>query len=939
MSAEQTQEKGILSKDNAKALWRYATRPEILPRIRELGLHFGHFAYLIALVLNSARLIPSGHPVLNPSRIGSYGVRQVLALAANQITWSKNNIDQIAIFSAVVAGIIMLAVQAVLIALYALMGTAEASSGTGFFTTPEKHVQTDVVLIFLEQVFGPNLDFFGAASQPLGTPVYEGLHAILALYSTATMVIAVIIVIYYLMTVVGEAAQSGTPFGKRFNSLWAPVRLVVALGLLVPLASGLNSAQYLTLWLAKLGSGLGTVVWTTFVEEVAAATDIVAKPAGESTAALTQRIFLNETCAASFNQIEQGTNRSIKILQVTGRRSSQVPNFSNPDSMVAAARNAGMQNVVLSWSSAKAGTQATDYSCGKISVSLAEFDAFADGSNVTVAEERWWWSLPLIGPDMSEKLGTVNSNVKNAYLKEIKRLSDALKPAGVAIAKYVVSVNAAPEIGKREKLDFIPELLKEEARKANSNVNTVIAATYQDITQSEYASSDGYDEMVKRGWGAAGLWYGTLGTINKKYMDAVASAIPTLDVLFEATEVTENERGALGWLFGLSRYDVSHSATEEIERAINIASDDFMGSVEEVRPEVNPLYQDTTEVESSRTWYQEDHTRWLSNAMIWVLGGNQIRQMQNSPELDPMVRLTSTGHTMVSRSLVFAGLGTALGLGGAAASAVPDPRFQFAGELAGSAAGLLFIIAGIAVTAGIFLAYVLPIIPFVYFAFAVIGWVLEIFEAIVAMPLWALAHLRIDGDGMPGAAAMGGYHLLLMILLRPALIVMGLIGGYVIFGAAAYFFSSLFNAATSITQSDIANNSIGAIGMFVYTIIYTFLIYNIALMCFKMIDDVPKGIIRWLGSGAQPFSDSKGDPIEGSRAMVAAGAGMAIGLAGSSKGAGQGFQRARQRNKMRKAGIDPDSPVQKVEIVDKDAGGQQIVIEDDPDFSPGPSRD
>lgn len=915
MRKRETDTKGLLSKDNARALFRYATRPDILPRIRALGLHFGHFAYLIALVLNSARLMPLGHPALNPANIGQFGLRQVLAIAANNITWSRRNIDQIAIFGAVVSGIIMIAIQAVLIFAYAFFGPAHASSGTEFFTTPEANIQTDVVLIFLEQVFGPNLDFFGAATQPLGTPVYAGLHAILSLYSMATMVIAVVIVIYYVMTVVGEAAQTGTPFGKRFNSLWAPIRLVVALGLLVPLGSGLNSAQYLTLWVAKMGSGLGTTVWTTFVGEVTAATDIVAQPAGESTSALVQRIFLNEVCSAAFNQIEESSDRRIKILQVTGRRTSADPIFSNPDAMVEMARAANMDDVVLSWSSAEAGERATDYSCGKISISLTEFDAFSDGESVTIEEERWWWSLPLIGRDMDERLGTIHAQVKNAYIREIKRLSDALKPAAEAIAAVKISVNRKPEYGDETTLDFIPDLLREQARLTNENINTTISTTYESITQSEYASSGGYDEMVKRGWGAAGLWYGTLGTINKKYMDAVASAVPTLDVLFEASEVTENERGALGWLFGVSRYDVAHGATSEIEQAISFADRDFAPYVEELRPELSPLYLDTSEVESNRSWYQEDHTRWLGNAMLWILGGNQLRHMQNNPELDPMVRLTTTGHTMVSRSLIFAGLGTALGLGGAAASAVPDPRVQFVGELAGAAAGIMFVIAGIAVTAGIFLAYVLPIIPFVYFAFAVIGWILEIFEAIVAMPLWAIAHLRIDGDGMPGQAAISGYQLLLMILLRPAMIVLGLIGGYVIFGAAAYYFSSLFNAATSITQSDLANNAIGAIGVFVYTIIYTFLIYNIALMCFKMIDDVPKGILRWMGAGVNPFSDSRGDPINGSREMVAGGAAAAIGLSRGLSGGAQGFKKANMRRQQRNQGIDPDNPVQRVEVV------------------------
>lgn len=958
---EQTQgQKGLLNKDTGKAVWRYATRPEIIPRIRALGLHFGHFAFLIAHVLRSTGLIPPLHPCLLSANIGQFGVRSVLAIAANNIVWSRKNIDQIAIFGAVVVSIIMLAIQAVLIALYALVGTAQAqgTDPTGFFSTPEENVPTDVVLIFLEQVFGPNLGFFGTTSQPMGTPVYEGLHAILSVYSFAMMIIAVIIVIYYIMTVVGEAAQTGTPFGKRFNSLWAPVRLVIALGLLVPMSSGLNSAQYLTLAMAKMGSGMGTLVWTTFVSEITKATDIVAKPAGDSTTALVQRVLLNEVCAASYNQIngvpgitpetaasireqtsgmrgparsvnrrlddiaaENGISREtmsainrghqVQILQVTGARSSVTPAFSNPSTMVQTASEAGQRSVVLSWSRGTPGEQATDYACGRISVSLSEFDAFSDGENTTISEERWYWGLPFVGPDMDERLGTIHADVKEAYLSEIGRLSEALRPAATAIAGYKVDVNPAENLGDEASLDFIPELLSREAQTTQNNINTTIVATYESITNSEYAMTGGYDEMVKRGWGAAGLWYGTLGTINKKYMDAIASAIPTLDTLFEAAEVQENERGPLGRLFGISRFDMDRGTTAMIEDAIILADRDFADDIPEVAVGQSPLYEDARFEQA----HEAGESGWLSASLIWMLGGNQLRQMKDNPELDPMVRMTSAGHDMVTRSLVFAGAGAALGIGGAIAASAPDPRVQFAGEAAGAIAGILFVFAGIAITAGVFLAYILPIIPFVYFSFAVIGWVLEIFEAVIAMPLWALAHLRIEGDGMPGQAAISGYQLLLMILIRPTLIVFGLIGGYVIFGAAMFFFVTLFNSATAITQSDIAGNSIGAIGVFVYTIIFTFLAYNIALMCFKMIDDVPKGMLRWIGAGVSTFGDSRGDPINGSREMVAGGAAAAIGLSRGIQGGAGGMQKAVQRNKMRNQGIDPDNPTQNVNIV------------------------
>ena len=740
-------------------------------------------------------------------------MREVLALAGSNIRWSWSNTDQIAIYGAVIAGIIMIFIQAVLIAVLAVFGQAQASDATSFFETPAEYVTTDVALIFLEQVFGPNLDIFGAASQPLGTPVYAGIHAILSLYSLAMMVIAVIIVVYYIMTVVGEAAQSGTPFGKRFNSLWAPIRLLAALGLLVPLGSGLNSAQYLTLWLAKMGSGLGTQVWSVFVEEITAATDIVSKPTGESTSALVQRIFLNEVCAASYNQVEETSSNSIKILQVTGRRSSVVPDFANPANMVTAAREAGQEAVVLSWSLAEPGERATDYACGRISVSLSEFNAFSDGETVTIAEERWWWSVPFIGPDMDERLGTIHENVKSAYLREIKAISDAVRPSAEAIAAVKISVNRKPEFGDESTLEDAPtadgatgvaDILRAVGQSTQDNINTTIQATYESITGSEYVSTGGYEEMQRRGWGAAGLWYGTLGTINKKYMDAIASAVPTLDTLFEASEVQENERGALGWLFGISRFDLSGSATTEIEQTITYASDAFAGVVRDIAPGTSPLYEDARYIEADAA----GEGGWFGKTLVTMMGGRQVLSVKNDPDLDPMVRLAATGHNMITRSLWAAGFGAAFGIGGAVLATLPNPVAKFGGEAIGAVSVLLFVFAGIALTAGIFLAYVLPLIPFVYFAFAVIGWILEIFEAIVAMPLWALAHLRIDGDGMPGQAAIGGYQLLLMILLRPALIVMGLVGGYVIFGAAVYYFSVLFNSATAITQGHLVSSAL-----------------------------------------------------------------------------------------------------------------------------------
>lgn len=91
------------------------------------------------------------------------------------------------------------------------------------------------------------------------------LRVAVGVYSNALLIVASIILLYHLLVMVTETAHQGVVGGKRTNQIWAPIRLVVAIGLLVPLASGLNSAQYITLQVIEWGSNMATRVWDTFL--------------------------------------------------------------------------------------------------------------------------------------------------------------------------------------------------------------------------------------------------------------------------------------------------------------------------------------------------------------------------------------------------------------------------------------------------------------------------------------------------------------------------------------------------------------------------------------------------------------------------------------------------------------------------------------------------
>jgi conjugal transfer/type IV secretion protein DotA/TraY len=240
------------------------------------------------------------------------------------------------------------------------------------------------------------------------------------------------------------------------------------------------------------------------------------------------------------------------------------------------------------------------------------------------------------------------------------------------------------------------------------------------------------------------------------------------------------------------------------------------------------------------------------------------------PQVHPLAALSSIGKALVENAI---------------RSMATSLFFSFGGGMEGImqqglGAGLMAMskmfvnVATIGLTAGFILYYILPFLPFLYFFFAVGAWVKSIFEAMVGAPLWALAHLRIDGDGFSGKAAAGGYFLLFEIFLRPIVTLFGLIGGMAIFGAMVAVLNEIFDQVVgnivgaipdpegggTIASGDYEITQMGAVDQFFFTIMYAILVYMMATSAFKLIDTIPKHVMQWLGTQVSTFNDNTGDP-------------------------------------------------------------------------------
>ncbi|MEZ5918683.1 MAG: hypothetical protein R3D66_01760 [Alphaproteobacteria bacterium] len=250
----------------------YAVLPGVRPRLHELfATGFQYIPFFMALVYGAVKLLPANHPYLNASNIGRFGIRHVIAEAANNLEIKVENIDQIILFATILVGLVLVLIQIGLLGMVFFFQPVMAAMPTnfaGFFVTANP--EQDIAHMMLDMVFGlqgffescvdvaiPCTDQYGTDIEIAGVggsiyqglgfpfPVHEGLHQMFLIYSEGLLVVAAFIAIYFMITVVAETAQTGTAFGRRFNKVWAPLRIVVAFGLLVPIGpANMNSAQY-----------------------------------------------------------------------------------------------------------------------------------------------------------------------------------------------------------------------------------------------------------------------------------------------------------------------------------------------------------------------------------------------------------------------------------------------------------------------------------------------------------------------------------------------------------------------------------------------------------------------------------------------------------------------------------------------------------------------
>lgn len=869
---------------------KFVIMPQILPRIGKFFRSgFAHLPYFIVVVFNTLRIIPDNHIYLRRTSHGRFSLIQALAAAASHVEFNRKNLDKVAIFSIVLGGIVMMALQFVLLVLALFAAPAYATGPrtyAAFFDNPNP--ADDIAFRLLDLVFGvPNIFF----SSDMGTtPFHEGFHALLAFYSYGMVLIGTIILVYLTMAIVMETAQQGVPFGQRFlRSGWAPVRIILFFGLLLPVNDSLNVAQHILLHAAKLGSNVATNAWSTFhttanAPYLGTPEQLVARPNTPDLNTLVGFMAIARTCSWAEGRVN---GRTITPYIITGNN-AQVFDGAPPaiGPLLAQANGGtilvrfGTQNPTLFPNE----TGGVFPYCGELAIPY--MDQHQPGS--VIIQQAYLGVISCLwsgngGPSFECDMYSLEDYARDFTYKYSRVLPFQPYP------------NMDPYIGDTQKTQYLIQ------------VNTGFEGTIEQAVQAQIANNEwNQNPATQLGWAGAGIWFNKVAEQNGA-LTAATFAYPIIRRMPYVMEFVRKEKlkqDANTPLLEAYSPSLSNGKTIQFEspdqRDVALILNQvftYWGS-----EHAQAFFPETPESKNKSTGGNI-----IIDTINAIMGTRGLYDLCRNPDVHPLAQLSALGRGLVEHSIRSFGMAVGFGAGAGILSLIDKGSFSSSLQAISS---MFVTIGSIGLIIGFILFYVLPFLPFIYFFFAVMTWVKGIFEAMVGMPLWALAHLRIDGEGMPGQNAEVGYFYILETFLRPIFIIISFLGGLIIFSAMVKVLNQIFylvianlaghttleaaggvggcfnppGGTSEFTQQEFDR---GPIDDFFFTVMYTIIVYMIALPCFKMVDLIPDRVMmRWQGVGVEPLGSKDGDPAENLIKYVAGGAAVT----GSKLKSGFGFK-------------------------------------------------
>lgn len=126
--------------------------------------------------------------------------------------------------------------------------------------TSEVLLKSDASKQFLDSLLGQGWDAWGQGLG--GSQAAELMLEMFSAFNIVALATISALFLWVLAVSVAGTAHEGTPFGKRYSSLWMPLRFVGAMGAMAPIFKGLSLFQVVILACIGFSINLGNFVWS-----------------------------------------------------------------------------------------------------------------------------------------------------------------------------------------------------------------------------------------------------------------------------------------------------------------------------------------------------------------------------------------------------------------------------------------------------------------------------------------------------------------------------------------------------------------------------------------------------------------------------------------------------------------------------------------------------
>ncbi len=663
-------------------------------------------------------------------------------------------------------------------------------------------------------------------------------------FNALVLVMAGLLITWVLIQGIVSTAHEGTPLGQQLHSLWVPVRSGLSVLFLLPIpgSGGFSILQGIVLLFFSFSIGAANLMWAKGLDYMTknivnleekkefTAKDVKNWPKGDARETLLFLIvnhYVNDdewsyytTATANYVPGAEIGNTAIDIAQEALSEGPAPSDYQKnwtgdaPQFLETSGNKGSVARFKIINNNEYGGPTSSDI--GYIDVPCEDLDSLACGIRVSAMKDFIEESEP----------------VAKYYLD----MNDIVSEKTSDVWQF----DRPHKVGRMYFNSIVEDY--------NEKVGEAIANSLNDgeLNPTGSEETEAFREKAKKlGWASAGMWYWTLSAHFKRRVQT-ARAVPTytggnfkaISEFFGEpySKCMEKIRNNMGGI--TSAKDIIQNAERSSNQSDIFGPKYVQAWIKPISDYVNPLK------DMPRAMTKGDPIRnlkWYGNVIV----NSYFSAASIFVGLRGAAKATQVFNTTTDASSLVPGWGEAEGLAAAIAASIKVVLADTWSLLQWILIPLLF--------AGIFLAYYLPSIPFIYWYLGIVSWVILFIETLVAAPLWAAAHSMPEGRGIAGKHAKTGYMMFFNVLVRPLLMIFGFLAAMLIFSGVFAFLGEAF----MVFKTTISSGMEGIIESSIFTVIFTGLIIVSAQKIFALVTVLANRVPRWIGQQIQPLGEEQ----------------------------------------------------------------------------------